>query len=133
MYPGASVVPAGYANQIVPQKVPELEWFKNLTGVDEETFRAQGSGKFFRQNPQKPGELILKNIMTGATYECGSFKLRNVNELKAEIEELKLPKTQLPPCEFIILTVENGVNKYNNNNVYVLLYIIMYVFIVYYY
>ena len=107
--PQVSGVPAGYASQTIPQQVPELEWFRNLTGVTEEEFRAKGVHNFIAAKPERPEELLLRNSATGALYDCGSFRLANESDLRRRISALNMPQTPCAPCEFIIVTAENGV------------------------
>ena len=107
--PQVKGAPAGYASQTIPQQVPELEWFRNLTGVTEEEFRAKGVYNFITTNPERSDELLLRNSVTGTLYECGSFRLTNESELRRRISTLSISQAPCGPCEFIIVTAESGV------------------------
>jgi hypothetical protein len=90
-------------------KIPDQDWFKQLTGVDESAFQPTSFTHEGVQDkyPHLPGyALELLNSKTGKKYGAGKFSTRSIEQLSSEFKETE-PARDIKQCEFTFITASH--------------------------
>lgn len=91
----------------------------HITGVPESEFRKIGIDKFISSPSREPSRgrngypLQIKNCKTNKVFECGTFEVKSISDLKSACKKLGdfSPKNI---CKFVIVTAEDPENDVNN-------------------